>query len=357
VVLHVGVAKTGTTFLQRILVSNRSALQAAGTVYPGDSPHSHFRAALDLRGGTFAGHEYQRAKGAWAAVTREVNAFDGPAVISHESLARTRRQDRIRAVKDFDSADVRIVITARDLGRQIPAVWQENVKNRNQTTYAEFLDHVFDERRRAKFWRAQDLVSVARRWAEQVGSDAVTIVTVPPPGGDRSELWTRFRRACGLPDLDYHLPEVSDNRSMGSAESEVLRRMNACFDVDLPWPRYEARVKRGFVIRVLSTERRHGPLRVPPRWHEATQAQAARQVAQLSAAGYPVVGDLNDLHPQVTDVAEPGPDEFSPEQLLDVSLHLLSEAALLDKSAVHTPESEPDPDGKVTRLARRLRRG
>lgn len=356
-VLHVGVAKTGTTFLQRILVANRPAIRAAGALYPGDSPHTHFRAALDLRGGKFAGHEYRRAKGVWEAVTREVNAFDGPAVISHESLARTKRDDRIRAVEGFDGAEVRVVITARDLGRQVPAVWQENVKNRNSRTYTEFLDDVFDEGKRATFWRAQDLASVAARWAKQVGKDAVTIVTVPPPGGDRTLLWTRFQRACGLPDIDYHLPEVSDNRSMGAAETEVLRRMNTCFPDDLPWPRYESRVKRGFVIRVLSTERRHGPLLVPPRWQDATRERASRQVELLSKAGYPVVGDLDELNPQPTQAVGPGPDDFSSEQLLDVSVRLLSETALMGTSAVRMPEPTAAQHRKVARLAKRLRRG
>ncbi len=355
--LHVGVAKTGTTYLQRILVANRPAIRAAGLLYPGDSPHTHFRAALDLRGGRFGGHQYPRAKGAWAAVTREVNAFAGPAVISHESLAQAKRDDRIRAVEAFDGAKVHVVITARDLGRQIPAVWQENVKNRNTKTYTEFLDGVFDEEERAKFWRAQDLASVADGWAEQVGKDAITIVTVPPAGGDRSLLWTRFRQACELPDIDYRQPDVSDNRSMGAAETEVLRRMNSCFPDDLPWPRYENRVKRGFVIRVLSTERRYGPLLVPKRWQDATRDRASRQVELLSKAGYLVVGDLNELHPEPTPAVGPGPDDFSSEQLLDVSVRLLSETALLGTSAIQMPEPAAARHRKVARLAKRLRRG
>lgn len=356
-VLHVGVAKTGTTFLQRILVANRSAIRAAGALYPGDSPHTHFRAAVDLAGGKFSGHEYPRAGGVWAEVTREVNAFDGPAIVSHESLAKTQREGRIRAVEGFEGAEVRVVITARDLGRQIPAVWQENVKNQNSRTYTAFLDDIFDAGKHANFWRAQNLAGVAGRWAKQVGKDAVTIVTVPPAEGDRTLLWTRFRQACELPDIDYLMPEVSDNRSMGSAETEVLRRMNTCFPDDLPWRQYEGRVKRGFVIRVLSTERRHGPLLVPLRWQHATKERAARQVELLSKAGYPVVGDLSELSPRPAEAVGPGPDDFSSEQLLDVTVRLLSETALLGKSAVGMSEDTPEGPSKITRLAKRIRRG
>ena len=35
------------------------------------------------------------------------------------------------------------MLTIRDLGRQIPAVWQENVKNRATSSYDEFLNDIF----------------------------------------------------------------------------------------------------------------------------------------------------------------------------------------------------------------------
>ena len=346
------------------MVANRPALRAAGVVYPGDSPHSHFRAALDLRGATFGGHDYPKARGAWAAVTAEVNAFPGAAVISHESLARTRRAGRVRAVEDFAGAPVHVVITARDLTRQIPAVWQEQVKNRNTTSYAAYLEDVFTEGGAERFWRAQDLPGVAARWAEQVGGDAVTIVTVPRPGAHHSELWNRFREACALPDVDVVIPDV-DNRSMGAAESELLRQINTRLPSDLPWPRYEARIKRRFAPRVLSSRREYGTLVLPDRWRDAVTELAGSQVETLAAAGYRVVGDLDDLMPVRSDSAPSMPDDFTSDQLLAVSIGLLADVALLDEppgtAATSPPAVAAAPDtpggqsGQLRRWSRRFR--
>ena len=142
------------------------------------------------------------------------NGFPGTTVISHETLARTRRKTIERAVQGFKTDDVRVVLTTRDLGRQIPAVWQENVKNRNDQRYADFLAE--RARRRASCRPRQarhraDPVHVllarpgparlVKRWAGIVGHDKVIVVTVPLPGAERNELWRRFATAVELPDL------------------------------------------------------------------------------------------------------------------------------------------------------------
>lgn len=362
VFLHVGVAKTGTSYLQRILSTNRAGLRSAGTLYPGQSSHAHFQAALDLRGGKFQGHTYTKAVGRWRALAAEVDRFGGTAVISHEMLARISGAARDRAVGGFDTDDVRVVITARDLGRQIPAVWQENVKNRTEETYEFFCSAVFGQlaafdaeqaaRRAAKFWRAQDVVGVAARWAELVGPEAITVVTVPPAGAEREELWARFARACNLPAIDYDVSLERENQSMGSAESEVLRRMNGKFPTGLSWPRYEALVKREFARTVLAAHRSHGGLGVPAAWWEATRQAADRQIAGLAAAGYRVIGELGELRPQLRDPAPRSPDDFTETELLDVTLELMSRVA-----STEPHRRKPSSWGsRGARLARRLMR-
>ena len=50
VLVHIGEPKTGTTFLQQVMWSNRAELAAQGVVLPGHHPQDHFRASQDLRG-------------------------------------------------------------------------------------------------------------------------------------------------------------------------------------------------------------------------------------------------------------------------------------------------------------------
>src|SRR5262249_27545191 len=44
VYLHIGEPKTGTTFIQQVMWSNRAELAAQGVVLPGHHPQDHFRA-------------------------------------------------------------------------------------------------------------------------------------------------------------------------------------------------------------------------------------------------------------------------------------------------------------------------
>jgi len=364
--LHVGVAKTGTSYLQSILYTNRAELRAAGTLYPGRSSYAHFQAAVDLRGGKFQGHTYPKAAGMWRTLAAEVDRFGGNAVISQELLARLREESRVQAVGAFDTDDVRVLITARDLGRQIPAGWQENVKNRNEETYEFYCRAVFEQpagfdaehaaRRAAKFWRVQDVVGVAERWAKLVDPEALTIVTVPHPGAERDELWTRFARACNLPTADYELPVERENQSMGSAESEVLRRMNGKFPAQLPWPRYEALIKRKFAREVLAVDRGHGRLAVPAAWWEATRQASDRQIAGLESAGYRVIGDLDELRPQFVDHDQRSPDDFTEAELLDVTLEVLATVAAPEPLRRVPPSRVSSGADLVRRLLRRGRR-
>ncbi len=65
-----------------------------------------------------------------------MRGFPGRALVSHETLARTTKPVARKAVASLGD-DVRVLITCRDLGRQVPAVWQENVKNRSTESYAD----------------------------------------------------------------------------------------------------------------------------------------------------------------------------------------------------------------------------
>jgi hypothetical protein len=327
--LHVGVAKTGTTYLQRMLFANRALLRANGVLYPGDRPAAHFLASLDLRGAGFGGHEYPGAAGMWDRITADANRFSGTTVISHETLARTRRKTIEHAVQGFKAEEVRVVLTTRDLGRQIPAVWQENVKNRNDQRYADFLrdvlvgvppadpdQHDTELIRSSSFWRAQDLPALVKRWAGIVGLDKVVVVTVPLPGAERNELWRRFATAVELPDVEYSFDLESENVSLGAAEAELLRRMIPYVPETVDWPQWETRVKRRFAERTLAPMRTAGKIVVPPRWHEDVARTSERMIRRLEKLDVTVVGDLDDLRPRFEEPSGPLPDEVPEADLL-----------------------------------------
>jgi hypothetical protein len=371
VFLHVGVAKTGTTYLQRILWANRSVLRNAGLLYPGKKSGDQFAASLDLRAFQLEKFEQLRVQGMWDKIAAEVRGFGGDAVISHETLARCSSGDVRRVQQSFPGADLRVVLTARDLGRQVPAVWQETVKNRSTSSYDDYLSDIFlnpDSGASKFFWRPQDVAKVVHRWGRVMGMSNVTVVTVPPPGAPRDELWQRFASAIDLPDVDIEPPQAAGNVSLGPAEAELLRHVNAVLPDEFPWVRYSRIVKRQFAERTLAS-RRGDRLAVPPQWHDAVKERADSMVDSLAASGCRVVGDLGDLTPLLPVNAVSGPGDLSSDQLLTVAAEVIRDEVLLrppprpakiDVPAAPAPAAEPQSArmrDMLERLRRRVRRG
>ncbi|HEX8779738.1 MAG TPA: hypothetical protein VF728_01030, partial [Nocardioides sp.] len=122
VLVHVGTPKTGTSYLQDVLFRNRDLLREHGILYPADRFDAHFLAALDLMQLPWGGLETEAA-GAWDRLAEQVRRWDGTAVISHEILATASRTQVARALESLGHPDteVHVVLSVRDLVRQIPA--------------------------------------------------------------------------------------------------------------------------------------------------------------------------------------------------------------------------------------------
>ena len=188
VYLHIGAPKTGTTYLQEVLFRNRARLAEHGVLYPGDSTAAHYAAVLDLRQLSFAGYDDPDAEGAWEAVAAAARNWRGDAVlVSHELLAAAKAESIERALTSLGGHEVHVILTARDLGRQVPAVWQEMVKNQQTIGFESYLEQLTHPSRKARaarvFWRQQDVGRVLGHWSEFVPAPQVHLVTVPPAGG------------------------------------------------------------------------------------------------------------------------------------------------------------------------------
>lgn len=332
VFMHVGVAKTGTTYLQRILWANRDALRETGLLYPGKRSGDQFVASIDLRKQRSEKYQHLDVDGAWDRIAAEVRGYPGSAVISHETFARCTKGQVRRADAALAAADLRVVLTVRDLARQIPAVWQETVKNRATTGYGDFLTDIFANRDSGEhkfFWRAQDVRNVLRRWGRAVGMANVTVVTVPPAGAPRDELWRRFAEAIQSTDTAIELPVVAGNVSLGPAEAELLRHVNAVLPADFPWPRYARAVKRQFAERRLAARPDAGKIAVPPAWHPAVVERSDAMAAYLRSSGCRIIGDLGDLQPQLPVDGHGGPDDLPPDQLLTVAAEVIRDEVIL----------------------------
>ncbi|MCW2774622.1 MAG: hypothetical protein JWN91_2948 [Nocardioides sp.] len=342
VLLHVGTPKTGTSYLQDVLYRNRRLLASADILYAADRFDAHFLAALDLMRLPWGGLEAE-AVGAWDSLAAKVRDHHGTAIISHEILATASRSQAGRALESLghgSGTEIHVVVSARDLVRQIPAEWQENVKHRQALTYGAFLDQIQDPERKSRiatwFWGVQELPDILNRWSHDLPPEQVHIVTVPPAGGPQQLLWKRFSVAFGLDGLDLDLEAERANPSLGAPETALLRRINRAANRELPPADYRPLVRELLAHQTLSRRSRSPRLALPPDAHPWTQQVAGSWIAEIEQRGYDVVGDLHDLlgQPPVQQYADP--DHPAERQVsaaaVDAIKALLLESARLRQS-------------------------
>jgi hypothetical protein len=317
-VLHVGAMKSGTTFVQSRLFAHRDELAERGVLVPGQRRRSQTLAVQQLlRGG---GPMWDRQA---AAVSRH----PGTSVVSMELLGPAPTET-VRALRDAVPNDVEVVITARDLNRSIPAMWQETLQNGRSWHWHEYVAGVEADRpstRRGRpatpagraFWIQQDLVRMARTWADVFGAEHVSVVTVPRPGGDRELLWTRFAGIAG-PELADLRAEPERNESLGAASALAVRRLNELLDeAGLVFPRGHQLRKRLLTKQVLAARKRLEPAIGLP-VAEWVAPETAHQRAGLEDLGVRLVGDWADLDPVPVDGVDPA----------EVAEHDVTEAAV-----------------------------
>jgi hypothetical protein len=331
VFLHVGTPKSGTTYVQDLLWRNRIALRAAGVLYPGDRPDAQFLATLDLLDRPFHGQVDPAQAGAWDRIAAEVRAWRGTSVISHELLAPAAPDIARRARDSFGATEVHILCTARDLARQVPAVWQEDIKNRGALTFAEFsrslrgVDDSADPYFARTFWGFQDLPAVLRVWGETLPPERVHVVPIPR-GAPPDTLWRRLAGVLGVSPGACPDEGATRNTSAGVAEINLVRLLNESGLVaDFDWPSYESLVKEFLTGDVLATRPGATPLRLPAEDRHWVEQRSKQFADSLRAAGYHVAGDLDELLPaHATGSGTPHPDQPGDDELLAASVYALA---------------------------------
>lgn len=332
-VLHLGLPKTGTSFLQGTMRANADALAAGGVVVPGVRGEALFRAVLYLTERSEGwGRPAERGRRNWESLVDEIRAAGGhTSVVSSETLCLAKDHQVKRIVDDLADVDVHAVITVRDPGRQVPAEWQEGVKHGRVLRIQDYLSTVFGEydalpppRQQAhrRFWNAQHPVRVLDRWAAALGPEKVHLVVAPPAGTAPDALWTRFAEVIDASDVEVRLPEREANSSLGHVQTELLRRLNRRFPRKGREREYGTLVKRlyaGTILREQAGDR----VRIPPRFHDRITALAEEWVADLAERGYHVVGDPAELLPRFDPESEPA--RIAPGDVLDASVDATAE--------------------------------
>lgn len=324
-VLHVGTMKSGTSFLQNALFGNKRRLRRQGVLFPGSAWKFQARAVLEWSDRGLPGEPPLHPEGPWHKLVDAVNAHDGTAVVSMEFFG-PRGRKRIRTLaEDFPGTRIEAVITVRDIGRNLPAMWQESMQNRGVRTWEEYVAGV----RRGPtdvhnpgtwFWRQQGVAKMAARWADVLGHDNVTLVTVPQPGAPRDLLWERFCEAARIDGSECDL-EVAGNPSIGLSSALMMRRLNENLSADpdlKSW--YADVVKRDLVKSGLARRAKQEPkLGLDRKWVVKRGKQETKALKKLKLR---LVGKYGELVPRPVPGASP--DEVSVADELDAAVDGIS---------------------------------
>lgn len=357
VFLHVGAPKTGTSQLQDLLYINREGLRAKGVLYPAERFDHQFLGALDLLDKPWGGLEAE-AGGAWSWLVEQANAFDGTVVLSHEVFAGATAEQAKSAVAALDG-EVHLVYSARDLARQIPAEWQEGVKHRRQLTYARFSSDLRADQPKTPmakwFWSVQHWPDVLARWSGSLPADRVHLLTVPPPESPRSTLMQRFLDLFEIDPVWLPLSSERANVSLGAAETALIRRINEMLPADrLEGPVYRHYVREVLVHQTLAPASASPRIQLPPDLAEWVTATTQQWIDELAAAGYDVVGDLDELRPQWGEEPWYDPDAAVAEDELGAAYASI-ETLLLEIARLEADRPDPDrPPSRRERTKHRL---
>jgi hypothetical protein len=301
VYLHLGLQKTGTSYLQGVLLGNAAALAAQGLDLVPPSRRESFELMLQVRERYNPERDAPSAADALQRFESRLRAAPGTrALLSQESLAAARPRQVRRLLRACGDREVHVVLTVRDLARQLPSAWQQELKAGKSDEYETFLQGLRAAQEAGATshpWIQLDPVAVLERWRAHLPPERLHVVTVPPPGNPTTLLLERFAHVLDVDPTSLVPQERASNTSLGRVQAEVLRRVNEGLPRELRRRQvYGDLGKRFFASQVLAPQQGQR-IRVPAEMREWCEEVALAQVRALSAGGYRVVGSLDELAP------------------------------------------------------------
>ena len=331
--LHVGLPKTGTSFLQSHLWDSPTQLAAVGVRMVPEGRGESFTLMRAVRGQLDAEGKAGRAARAVDNLKALVRRAEEPTLLlSQESLGGAEPQEADALIRCFEGREVHVVVTARDVARQLPSAWQQRVKAKGDINFLDYLEAVRDRSGAGKtFWSTQDLLATLESWGSGLPPERVHLVLVPPRSADRNLLAERFGSVVGV-DFDTLVAEdLRPNYSLDPAQVELVRRVNKVEGLVGSRVEHARTVKQFFSAQVLAPRR--GPsAKTPLSMADWCRDLAQEQIAHIEKRGFHVVGDLDELMPREED--------FGPElgEIADTDVAAAAVPAIADLLSKHNEQ-------------------
>lgn len=319
VVFHIGTPKTGTTYLQTLVWRHRKRLRKQGLLFPGERRADHLWGSMEVRDDPNVKRRRPEAPGAWHRLTSAAAEWPHTVLISHEFYGAATPQQAARALGDLAPARVELVVTARDAVSAVTSMWSQSMKFRHTKSLRDFAgDDGEDDPLDVWGWRTLDTAHVLQRWSADLAPSQVHVIAMPPRGAPPDELWRRFAGVLGVDPTVVDATRAQPNDSLGLAETELLRMLNARLSREQMSAERTARWVRGYLARDVLVPHGRERFLPPADQRVGLRRRAERIVEDLADAGYSVVGELADLLPG-DDAGRRSPEDVSTAELLDVA--------------------------------------
>lgn len=315
--LHIGLPKTGTTYLQHALWSNKEVLQEVGLLLPGRHRRRHLLASLDVREDPKLARRPGDVAAPWQDLVAECRRWEGDVVVSHEFFGAASSDQVARVVGSLEGFEVHVVVTARSMTALGLSRWQEWVKSGGKLGVDEYPPNERYDPVDEWGWGSFDLASVLERWSVAVPPAQIHVLPVDPRGTP-TDLWHRFAELMGVDGTKVPVADLPVNQSLGVVEVELLRRINPHL-TDFTSAGDRGNWIRGYLAEggVLPSGREK--FRSGEAKHRELVERGRRAMELLRSGGFDVRGDLALLEPSALGERR-HPDQVRDTELLDAAL-------------------------------------
>lgn len=299
-VLHVGLMKTATTYVQSILARNRDVLSQNGWSYPG-SRENQQHAFYGICGESipWVTPEIERNYKQLGDKLREsLKDHEENVIISSEALS-TLKAEGIEALIQEIASPTKIIFTIRGLDKIIPSAWQQYLKGGGTRTLPQFIEDMHTSRNPVEqvkgFWQTYAYGECVKRWAQVTGKP-VDVVVLPRQPKGRTEAWHLFQAAANLPDLpDLEVPKVEENVSFSAEAAEIVRKFNRMKSNGNPIPASRRHRFLKQCIFPTAAEQLGNRIDLPAEYSDIVARWNAEEKAKTAEYTNRVIGNLDDL--------------------------------------------------------------
>lgn len=298
--LHIGPHKTGTTTIQAALAAHRDELRAQGVIYPGTLAHEVNPPMAVTVGRVDPGHDLEKARTRWHELVAEIDRAEPRLGLLSSEFYSEATPERIGWIIRELGRPVHVVVTLRPLTQILASQWQQYLQNDRTFTLDDWLRQTLADPvpgpPTPTFWSRHRHDLIVRRWAEVVGPENLTVVVVDDR--DHTFLLRAFESLLGLAEGTLAVDDTRRNRSLTTAEIELLRVFNEQYD-GTGWPAsdYTRIIRYGAARRLQERPVDGTGHRVrTPAWAVARANEIGAQMAEaIGSCGVGIIGSLDWL--------------------------------------------------------------